>query len=68
MSTTWIALLIMFLAFAPIVLLAVFLNRRNPKPPSGDYNDPENIEDPRFDQMNKQGLGWGTRDNKRGGL
>jgi hypothetical protein len=59
---SWIAALLMVLAFLPAVALAFFLNRKDPKPPEGDHNDP------RFDHMNKQGLGWGTRDNDRGGL
>jgi hypothetical protein len=59
--------LIALVAILPIVLVAVFL-RRGDSPVSGDYNDPANIEERRFDGMNKQGLGWGTRDNYRGGL
>jgi hypothetical protein len=51
-----------------VVAIAIFLNRKDPQPSKGDYNDPANIEDPRFDHMNKQGLGWGTEENNRGGL
>ena len=58
----------MVLAFLPVNALALFLNRGDCRPPEGDYNDPLNDEDSRFDHMNKQGLGWGTRDNDRGGL
>ena len=65
---SWMAALLMVLAFLPVVAVAVYLNRRDPKPPAGDHNDSLNVDDPRFDNMNKQGLGWGTRDNDQGGL
>ena len=53
------------LGLAIPVLIALGLNRREPRARKGEYQD---NEDPRFDAMNKQGLGWGTRDNDRGGL
>ena len=48
--------------FSPLAL-ALFLNRRQRRP---DWDG--GADDPRYAGMNKQGLGWGTRDNDRGGL
>jgi hypothetical protein len=68
MRSSWVGVVVAVLAFLPVVGLALFLNRKEPKAPKGDYADALNIEDPRYDQMNSQGLGWGTRDNDQGGL
>jgi hypothetical protein len=68
MRGSWVGILVAVAAFLPVVGLALFLNRREPKPPKGDYNDALNTDDSRYEQMNRQGLGWGTRDNDRGGL
>lgn len=67
MHPALVGLLVSLVAVVPVVALALALRRRG-RPPVGDYNDPLDREDPRFDGMNRQGLGWGTRDNDRGGL
>jgi len=61
----WVVIALFVFALGLPVLLAVVLNKRQPRPARGE-ND--NADDPRFAGMNKQGLGWGTRDNNRGGL
>ena len=56
-----------WLIVLPILLiplaLALFLNKRQRRP---DWDG--GADDPRYAGMNKQGLGWGTRGNDRGGL
>lgn len=61
-------IVVALLAVVPALALALILNLREPKPPPDSDKDALNVEDPRYDGMNKQGLGWGTRDNDRGGL
>ena len=68
MAGSWVAAALILVPLVPLVLLIILLNRRDPKPPTCADGDHLNVDDPRFDQMNNQGLGWGTRDNDQGGL
>jgi hypothetical protein len=62
----WIAaLLIGLAAFTPAAVVVFVLNRRDRRAASGEQGEPHEKS---YGAMNRQGLGWGTRDNDRGGL